>query len=187
LCGFLEIEHCHKKRSLSFTFYGGNTKHGGKHEIYLFLDGFSGYHQIMIAPPDMYKIAFITDWGMFAWIVTPFGLKNILATYQWAMSMAFCEYLKVFMKLFLDDFNVFNDLNTHLAKLWLCFDKCREFNIGLNPKKCMFLVYSRVRLGYVISKVGKLPNLINILAIVNMPALKTRKDIQVFNAMTQFY
>jgi hypothetical protein len=35
------------------------------HELYSFLDGFSGYHQIMIALEDQYKIAFITDWGAF--------------------------------------------------------------------------------------------------------------------------
>jgi hypothetical protein len=33
------------------------------------------------------------------------------------MSMAFREYLGVFMKLFVDDFNVFNDLKMHIAKL----------------------------------------------------------------------
>jgi len=37
--------------------------------------------------------------------------------------MAILEYFKVFTKLFLDDFNVFNDLKTHLAKLQLCFEK----------------------------------------------------------------
>ncbi len=60
------------------------------------------------------------------------------------MSMAFCEYLKVFMKLFLDDFSVLNNLSMHLVKLWLCFDKCQKLNINLNPKKCLFLVYSKV-------------------------------------------
>jgi hypothetical protein len=89
----------------------------------------------------------------------PFGLKNVSPTYQWAMNMAFCEYLKVFMKLFLDDLNVFNDLNLHLAKLLLCFDKLQEFGICLNLDKCMFLVYSRIILGYVVSKEGKLSNL----------------------------
>jgi hypothetical protein len=75
------------------------------------------------------------------------------------MNMAFCEYLKVFMKLFLDDFNVFNDLNLHLAQLLLCFDKFQELSISLNLDKCMFLVYSRIVLGYVVSKEGKLSNL----------------------------
>jgi hypothetical protein len=74
----------------------------------------------------------------------PLGLKNVPLTYQRTINMAFCEYLKVSMKLFLDDFNVFNDLKMHLAKLQLCFDKCRKLDTSLNPKKCMFLVYSRV-------------------------------------------
>jgi hypothetical protein len=48
----------------------------------------------------------------------PFGLKNVPPTYQRVVNMAFHGYLKVFMKLFLDDFSLFNDLNMHLDKLW---------------------------------------------------------------------
>jgi hypothetical protein len=36
-----------------------------KHEVYLFLDGFSSYYQITIASEDKKKIAFITNWGAF--------------------------------------------------------------------------------------------------------------------------
>ncbi len=93
------------------------------------------------------------------------------------MNMAFHEYFKMFMKLFLDDFNVFNDLKMHLTKLWLCFDKHQEFGIILNPKKCMFLVYSRVTPRYIVFKVGKLLNPKIISVVVNMPAPKTLKDI----------
>ncbi len=82
------------------------------HEVYSFLDGFFGYHQIMIVPKDMYKIAFIIDWGTFVWVILPFGFKDVPPTYQWAMNMAFKDYLGMFMKLFLDDFNVFNNLDT---------------------------------------------------------------------------
>jgi hypothetical protein len=83
----------------------------------------------------------------------------------------------MFMKLLLDDFNMFNDLDTHLTKLWLCFDKCREFNISLNPKKCMFLVHLSIILGYVVFKEGKLSDLKKILIIIHMPTPKTPKDI----------
>jgi len=31
------------------------------HEVYLFLDGFFNYHEIMIAPKNRYKTTFITD------------------------------------------------------------------------------------------------------------------------------
>jgi hypothetical protein len=36
-----------------------------RHEVYLFLDGFSGYYQIIIASEDRNKIVFITNWGAF--------------------------------------------------------------------------------------------------------------------------
>ncbi len=51
----------------------------------------------------------------------------------------------------------------------------------------MFLVYSCIVLGYVVSKEGKLLDPKNNLAIVHMLTPKTFKDIQVFNDMTQYY
>jgi methyl coenzyme M reductase subunit C len=51
----------------------------------------------------------------------------------------------------------------------------------------MLLVYLGVILGHIVSKVGKLLDSKKILAIVNMPATKTFKDIQNFNGMGQFY
>jgi hypothetical protein len=89
--------------------------------------------------------------------------------------MAFKEYFGMFMKLFLDDFSIFSDLKTHLAKFWLCFDKCQEFGISLNLEKCMFLVFSSVILGYIMSKEGKLPDPKKIATIVNMKPWKTFK------------
>jgi hypothetical protein len=82
----------------------------------------------------------------------------------------------MFMKLFLDDFNVFSDLDTHLTKLRLCFDKSREFEISLNPEKCMFLMHLSIIMGYVVSKESKLLDSKKILAIVHMLTPKTPKD-----------
>jgi hypothetical protein len=87
------------------------------------------------------------------------------------------------MKFFLDDFNVYNNMNTYLEELHLCFDKCHEYGIHLNPKKCMFMVFSKVILGYIVSKEGKLLGPKKISAIINMLVPKTPKDIQVFNGM----
>ncbi len=51
----------------------------------------------------------IMDWEIFLWLVMALGLKNIPPTCQWIVSLTFQEYLRVFMKLVMDDFNVFND------------------------------------------------------------------------------
>ncbi len=116
-----------------------------------------------------------------------FGLKNAPVTYQHVVNTTFKDYLGMFMKLFLDDFSMFNNLDTHLPKLQLCFDKCREFNISFNLKKCMFLVHSSIILGYLVSKEGKLSDLKKISTIIHMRILKTPKDIYVFNGMVQYY
>ena len=45
--------------------------------LFSFMDGFSGYNQIKMAPKDMKKTTFITLWGTFCYKVMSFGLKNV--------------------------------------------------------------------------------------------------------------
>jgi hypothetical protein len=91
------------------------------YEAYFFLNGYSRYHQISITPKVKYNIAFVTNWGAFIWKVMPFGLKNGPPTYQKAITKAFKKYLDNFMKIYLHDFIVYNDMENHLQKLKLCF------------------------------------------------------------------
>ncbi len=154
------------------------------HEVYSNLDGFSEYHQIQIAHENRYKTMFITNWGTFIWVVKPFGFKNAPPTYQRVVNKAFKDYLDDFMKLFLDDFMIFNDLNTHLSKLRKCFKKCREYEISFNPKKCAFMVLLNMVLRFIVSKEVKLPNPKKVEVIVKMPVPKNAHNIQVFNGLT---
>jgi hypothetical protein len=86
----------------------------------------------------------------------PFGVKNGHLTYHRVMTKAFREYLDSFMKIFLHDFTMYSDMESHLQKFRLCFQTCREYGINLNPNKCAFMVFSRVILVFIISKEGKL-------------------------------
>jgi hypothetical protein len=98
-----------------------------RYEAYSFLDGYSRYHQISIALEETYKTTFVTDWGAFVWMVVPFGVKNGPPTLQRIINKAFRKYsLDQFMKIFLDDFTINNDMESHLMKLRLCFQKCKE-------------------------------------------------------------
>jgi hypothetical protein len=54
----------------------------------------------------------------------PFGLNNIPLKYLKIINATFKEYLGSFMKLFLDDFSLFNDIEIDLSKLQLYFNKC---------------------------------------------------------------
>jgi len=52
-----------------------------KSKVFSFMDGFSSYNQINMAPEDREKTSFITPWGIFCYIVMPFWLINVGATY----------------------------------------------------------------------------------------------------------
>jgi hypothetical protein len=101
-----------------------------------------------------------------------FGVKNGLPTYHRAITKTFRKYLDIFIKIFLDDFKVYSDMESHLQKLRLCFQKCKEYGISLNPNKCAFMVFPGMILGFIISKEGKLLHPKKIQAIINMPPPK---------------
>ena len=44
------------------------------HEMISFMDGFSRYNQIKIDKDDTSKVSFITDFGVFCFLIMPFGL-----------------------------------------------------------------------------------------------------------------
>ncbi len=72
----------------------------------------------------------------------PFGVKNGSPTYQRVVSKAFKDYLDKFMNIFLDDFIVYGDMDTHINELKLCFQKCKEFGISLNLVNVPWKLYN---------------------------------------------
>jgi hypothetical protein len=66
------------------------------------MDGFFGYNQIQIKSKDQHKTSFICLWGTFSYRKMPFGLKNVGATFHWAMHFFFHD-LKHIFKAYLDD------------------------------------------------------------------------------------
>ncbi|XP_073121926.1 uncharacterized protein [Henckelia pumila] len=59
------------------------------YEFYSFLDGYSEYNQILIAPKDRDKTTFTCPYGTFAYTRMPFGLCNAPATFQRCMTAIF--------------------------------------------------------------------------------------------------
>ncbi|CAN6544184.1 unnamed protein product [Malus baccata var. baccata] len=86
------------------------------HSFYCFLDGYSGYNQIVIAPDDQEKTTFTCPFGTFAYRRMPFGLCNAPATFQRCMVSIFSDYVEKIIEIFMDDFSVFGD----------SFDKCLD-------------------------------------------------------------
>ena len=77
------------------------------HDYYSFLDGYSGYNQILVAPEDQEKTNFTCPYGTFAYRMMPFGLCNALVTFQRCMMAIFSNMIEDFMEIFMVDFFCF--------------------------------------------------------------------------------
>ncbi|RVW83447.1 hypothetical protein CK203_051788 [Vitis vinifera] len=71
----------------------------------------------------------------------------------------------------------YRDRADHLVALERFFERIRQFRLRLNPKKCTFGVTSRKLLGYMVSERGIKADSKKIRAILEMPTLRTEKEI----------
>jgi hypothetical protein len=80
-----------------------NAATGNK--ILSFMDGNVGYNQIFMAPEDIHKTAFRVPgaMGLFEYVVMPFGLKNVCATYQHAMNYIYHDLISKLVDIYIDD------------------------------------------------------------------------------------
>jgi hypothetical protein len=110
----------------------------GGQEAYSFSDGFSGYHQIKISPEDMYKTMFAIEWESYQYTVMPFELKNAPVIFSRVVIASFKEFIHQFLEVYLDDWNIYSLLKDHVEVLKLMLERCRQCQISLNIKKCIF-------------------------------------------------
>ncbi|KAA3458938.1 RNA-directed DNA polymerase (Reverse transcriptase), Ribonuclease H-like protein [Gossypium australe] len=152
-----------------------------KHSLFSFMDGFSGYNQIKMAPKDMEKTTFVTMWGTFCYKVMPFGLKNAGATYQRAMVMLFHNMMHKEIEVYVDNMIAKSRREReHDENLRKLFERLRKFQLKLNPAKCTFGATSRKLLGFIVSEKGIEVDPDKIKAIEELPPPRTQKEVRGF-------
>uniref|UniRef100_A0A3Q7I4W9 Reverse transcriptase domain-containing protein n=1 Tax=Solanum lycopersicum TaxID=4081 RepID=A0A3Q7I4W9_SOLLC len=78
-------------------------------EYYCFLDGYSGYNQIVIASEDQEKTTFTFAYGTYAFKRMSFGLCNAPSTFQRCMMDIFHDMVEDFVEIFMDGFPAFEE------------------------------------------------------------------------------
>ena len=149
------------------------------HEMLSFMDGFNGYNQIRMHKDDVSKVSFITDFGVFCYLVMAFGLKNAGAIYQRLVNKMFKDLIGKTMEVYVDDMLVKSMKKAeHIKHLEEAFQVLRTHKMMLNPTKCAFGVGSGKFLGLMVSKRGIEANPDKIKAILDMEPPKIVKDVQ---------
>ena len=125
------------------------------HAIFSFMDGFSGYNQIRMSPKDAAKIAFRTPIGNFYYTVMPFGLKNVGATYQRAMTVIFHDIMHKEIEDYVDDIVVKSKAReNHFFDLRRVFERCCLYKLRMNLLKYAFGVPTGKFLGFLVHQRG---------------------------------
>ncbi|GJR93154.1 reverse transcriptase domain-containing protein [Tanacetum coccineum] len=152
---YRKLNNATRKDHFPLSFIDQMLERLAGHEYYCFLDGFSGYFQIPIAPEDQEKTMFTCPYGTFAYKRMPFGLCNAPATFQRYMAAIFHELIEDSMEEFMDDFSVFGRSFDHCLKnLEKILKRCDETNLVLNWEKGHFMVKEEIILGHKVSGSG---------------------------------
>ena len=148
------------------------------HKLPTFMDAFSRYNQIKMAEEDQEKTTFITSQGLYCYKVMPFGLKNAGATYQRLVNKMFNKQISRNMEVYVDDMLVKSKEElAHLDDLKEMFATLKQYQMKLNPSKCVFSVVSGKFLGFMVSQRGIEANLEKVKVILNMTSPKTVKEV----------
>ncbi|CAM8920461.1 unnamed protein product [Rhodiola kirilowii] len=155
---------------------------------FCFLDGFSGYNQIPIAPEDQENTTFTCPFGTFAFRRMSFGLCNAPGTFQRVVTSIFSDMIGIFIEVFMDDFTIYGDtFDACLDNLSTVLARCVSMNLVLNYEKCHFMVTHGVVLGHVVSQEGIEVDKSKIDLIMTLPYPSTVRDIQSFLGHAGFY
>ena len=148
-------------------------------EALCFLNAYSGYHQIKMAPEDQDKTSFITQYGAFCYVSMPFGLKNAGMTFERCIQNFLHEQIGRNVHAYMDGIVINSKLKTDLiTDLTETFTNLHKYRIKLNPEKCVFGVPTGKLLGFIVSEQGIEANPEKIKAIEGLKQPKNLRDVQ---------
>ncbi|MGH3053837.1 MAG: reverse transcriptase domain-containing protein, partial [Gaiellaceae bacterium] len=152
------------------------------------LDLASGYHQVRVAEEDIPKTAFRTRYGLFEFLVLPFGLCNAPATFMRLMNHTFSDYLDKFVLIYLDDLLVFSrTFDEHLHHLDAVLSRLEAQSLYLKASKCEFARHSTDFLGHTVTKDGICMQSAKVLAIQEWPPPTSIPQLRSFLGLVNYY
>ena len=146
------------------------------------LDLAQGYLQLAMEEEDIQKTAFRAgSSGLYEFTRMPFGLTNAGASFCHLMEMCIGDQQYVTLLFYLDDICVFAETaDQMLDRVQLVFNRLKEFNLKIKPKKSHFF---QAEVGFL----GISPNPEKIDKIRDWPVLKDPKEVHSFIGLASYY
>jgi hypothetical protein len=160
----------------------------GGAKVFSKIDLKSGYWQIPVREGDIQKTAFKTRWGLYEYLVMPFGVTNAPAQFMNMMNDLLGAFLDRFVLVFLDDILVYSaNIDQHAEHLRRVLLKLREHRLYAKASKCEFVKDSIEFLGQQISAGGMTPTEAKLKAIRDWATPQNVHDVRSFLGFANYY
>ncbi|XP_044721805.1 reverse transcriptase (RNA-dependent DNA polymerase) domain-containing protein [Hirsutella rhossiliensis] len=116
------------------------------------LDVIAAFHKIRVEEGDEWKTAFRTRYGLYEWLVTPFGLTGAPATFQRYINHTLRDFLDEFCSAYIDDILIYSSgsLADHRNKVRQVLARLRDAGLQIDIDKCDFEAKSVKYLGFIV-------------------------------------
>ena len=115
------------------------------------VDVISAFHRIRVKDGDEWKTAFNTRFGLYEWLVTPFGLIGARTTFQRYINWVLCDELNICYSAYIDDVVIYNDTQKeHCSAVLRIIRKLADARLQLDFDKSEFEGDIIKYLGYLI-------------------------------------
>jgi len=152
------------------------------------LDIISAFNRLRIKDGDEWKTAFRTRFGLFKYLVLPFGLCNGPASFQNYINDTLREFLDVFCTAYLDDILIYSDSETeHEIHVRTILQRLEQAGLQVDITKCEFHTKKVAYLGLIVTTEGIKMDPKKVETIIHWPTLENVKDIQSFLSFANFY
>ena len=160
----------------------------GKATVFTKLDVISAFNRMRIAKGDEYLTAFRTRFGLYEYLVMPFGLANAPSSFQNYINDTLKGYLDEFCTAYIDDILIFSrSQEEHQEHVRRVLSRLLNAGLQIDIKKCEFHVKSVKFLGLVLSTEGIRMDPSKLEAIEKWPTPSNTKDIYRLIGFLNFY
>ena len=148
----------------------------------------SGFWQVLMDEESKQYNAFtLGSMGLYECESMPFGLCNAPPTFQRLMQNCLGELNLTYCLIYLDDVIIFSQMEEHLERMQVVFDRLREYGLKLKPSKCEVFKTEINCLTHHVSKKGVLPSKKNLQAIAECPPPDTYTKVKSFVGLVGHY